>query len=183
MGRGVKLYMNFIETAFIPPFWPTVVSWFEGTFTEQERLTWAVFDHHWYSAWKKDGCKGVTTGVGGFSCDAGLDAIRKKLRYCIQDTVFGTKAFVHHYPVGLKAITEFSVATDEYAPQACTSANVTALFLEEQVHAFQESGIENLFWTWRMPWGTNFESGWSLKYLAGREHLVTAGADSTCHAA
>jgi len=32
-----------------------------------------------------------------------------------------------------------------------------------------EDRIQPFFWTWKMPFGPNFEAGWSLKYLLGLE--------------
>ena len=34
---------------------------------------------------------------------------------------------------------------------------------------YRSDEIEPFFWTWKMPFGPNFEAGWSLKYVLGLE--------------
>jgi len=164
-GRGVKLYVNLIESAFYS-FWRTTVPWFEETFTYEERLKWAVFDVHWYSAWSPH-CKGVITGGEGYRCSDDMGSLRRTMRHCARDSYAAT--FQSRYPTGLRANTEFSVGTNEYVLEACSDVDVTGAFMQEQLRAFNDFGIESFFWTWRMPYGRNFESGWSLKRLARRE--------------
>jgi len=168
-GVGVKLYMNMIETAF-KNFGDTVPAWWNKTFTEQERNTWAVMDIHWYTAWGGQWSSGRTTDGGAYHCDDPLDEIRTKLENAAvghaKDArgMFGSTA--------LQAISEFSIGTNNAALTACTDPAVQEMFLDVQVKAWNAANIEPFFWTWRMPYGPAFEPGWSLKHTMGKENVL-----------
>lgn len=163
-GRGVKLYVNVIETAF-KDFSGTVGPWWAKTFSEAEQQQWAVMDRHWYTAWAGDSCSGRTVSGGAYTCDQPLDEIRSKLRECARGWA---EDFAKQFK-GLKAVTEFSAGTFDQALGACMDPSVLGAFLEEQVAAFTDSSVEPFFWSWRMPYGPVFEPGWSLKHLLGKE--------------
>lgn len=162
--KGVRLYVNIIETAF-QDFFGTVVPWWSQTFTEEEQLTWAVMDRHWYTAWSGKACSGRTVPGGGYYCDQPLGKVREVLRSCAGQWAADFEA---HFK-GLRAVTEFSLGTYDQALFACTDPAVTQAFLEEQVRAFDQHRIDAFFWTWRMPYGRAFEPGWSLKHILGLE--------------
>jgi len=170
LGKDVKLYVQLINTAF--PDWGvnflnTTKDWWNGVFTEDEQKTFAVMDHHWYSAWSGVECSGRTVEGGAYMCNASNDEIKDVLasKGCMRpwaEKFHG--AFPH-----LKAISEFSIGTFHEADKACKDKRVQDLYLDAQVRTWNEFNIEPFFWTWRMPYGPEFEPGWSLKYILGLE--------------
>eukprot|EP00928_Gymnodinium_smaydae_P056138 TRINITY_DN39567_c0_g1_i1.p1 TRINITY_DN39567_c0_g1~~TRINITY_DN39567_c0_g1_i1.p1 ORF type:complete len:540 (-),score=43.63 TRINITY_DN39567_c0_g1_i1:160-1740(-) len=166
---GVKLYVNLIESSN-RRFWPVVASWFRREFTKAEREEWAVFDKHWYAAWLGP-CQGVDTGSGGYSCNDDPERIRSVVRHCVRQFA---QDFIRHVPDGLKSNTEFSASTHENAFLGCGDSVVSRIFLEEQARVFADYGIESFFWTWKMPYGSNFELSWSLKRILGVEDTRSA---------
>mmetsp|Transcript_55776 Transcript_55776/g.104623 ORF Transcript_55776/g.104623 Transcript_55776/m.104623 type:complete len:530 (+) Transcript_55776:27-1616(+) len=163
--EGVKLYVNLIETAF-EAFEHSAVPWFLATFSEKERATWAVADVHWYVAWSNGACDGRTVKGGAYSCSAPLAEVQRKLHWCAKDASSRLRFL---FGKGLVAVTEFSAGTFHTARYACSESNILRAFLNEQVSAFTSDNIEPFFWTWKMPFGPNFEPGWSLKYILGLE--------------
>ncbi|CAJ1351262.1 unnamed protein product [Effrenium voratum] len=161
----VKLYVNLIETAF-SQFEHSAVPWFLTTFTHEERLTWAVADVHWYVAWSNGDCDGRTVQGGGFSCSAPLPEVQAKLHDCASSAASRLRKLFEDAQV---AVTEFSAGTFHEARYACHDTQLLRAFLEEELKAFQSDQIQPFFWTWKMPFGPNFEAGWSLKYLLGLE--------------
>lgn len=168
-GQGVKLYMQMIDTAF-QNFTETVVPWFFQTFTDTERLSWVVADQHWYTAWDAGHCDMRTSEDGGLTCDTPVEVIRRKMRSCAK--AFSSKFFSQFG--GLMAVSEFSAGTADEARFACTDRSVLRVYLQEQLSAWDEVGLQGFFWTWRMPYGRVFEPGWSLRWLAGLEEPVPA---------
>lgn len=164
-SSGTRLYMNIIETAF-KDFGYTVPRWWNDTFTEQERHSWAVIDVHWYTAWGGGWSSGRVVDGGAYNCDDPLENISSVLQRSVQGYVDGMH---HNFGTGLKAISEFSLGTFDQAMLACTDPAVTELFLDTQVKGFERGGIEAFMWTWRMPYGPAFEPGWSLKHATGKE--------------
>jgi len=165
--RGMKLYVNLIETAF-KNFWGSVGPWWPKAFSKAERHTWAVFDTHWYTAWDGGRCDGRALPGGGYLCDQPLEEVREVLRGCVTGFAKMLAAKVD----GLLSCTEFSVGTFADAVIACNDRALLHAFLEEQLSAFQKHSIEPYFWTWRMPYGPTFQMGWSLKHLLGHEEAV-----------
>jgi len=163
-GRGVKLYVNMIETS-IANFWPTVAPWWSEKFSVLERQTWAVFDVHWYTAWSDGRCDGRVLPGGGYFCDQPLEEVRQLLRGCAGEYVEVFSSNIE----GLKACSEFSVGTFADAVIACNDKRLLQMFMEEQASTFRAAGVEAFFWTWRMPYGPTFQMGWSLKLLLGEE--------------
>jgi len=177
-AKGVKLYMQMIATAFVD-FTGTAVTWYNKTFTEDERKNWVVADQHWYTAWDKGGCDMRTSEDGGLTCDAPLDKIQQKMKGCVESF---SKGFTDQFgSTALKAITEFSVGTTEEARMACNDRAVLKTFLQEQLVAFDQAGLQPFFWTWRMPFGPVFEPGWSLRWIAGLEEPHQAMACNLPH--
>jgi len=172
--NGQRLYVQVVDTAF-KDFLVSVTPWWPNTFSFQERHSWAVIDLHWYAAWLAGKCDGRTIPGGGFLCDQPLDEVRPLLRRCADK--FSVDFFASHFE-GNRACSEMSVGTYEDGRYACTDRAVLRTFLQEQVASMQEQGIEPFFWTWRMPYASVFEPGWSLKHLAGLEDPHAA---SFCH--
>lgn len=171
-GLGIKLYVNIINTA-VKDFWGTVPKWWETTFTLPERQAWAVIDTHWYSSWLFGICDGRTVEGGSFLCDASseqMEAIWNK-DSCIRGHA---QRLQEHFGDVLKSCSEFSAGTYANAQLACNDLDVTRHFVKTQVKAFQEFNVETFFWTWRMPQGQTFQSGWSYKYIAGLESPSSA---------
>merc|ERR1711920_412644 len=52
---------------------------------------------------------------------------------------------------------------------ACRDIDLARNLVQDQVAAFRSGNVEGFFWSWRIPYGPIFQSGWSLKYLAGVE--------------
>lgn len=163
-GRGTKLYVNLIETAF-KDFMGTVAPWYAKTFSKKERSAWAVMDVHFYIAWNKKCSGAVYPGGGGFLCDQHISKTRELLRECIRDF---TEGFAKNFQ-GLRATSEFSMGTFAPTNFACTDKAVTSVFLEEQLSAFRASQIEEYFWNWNLPYGNIYQHGWSFKHFAGLE--------------
>jgi len=159
-SRGVKLYVNMVESAF-DNFWETVPTWYSETFSKQERHSWAVFDIHWYTAWGGPKCSGRTVPGGRYLCSQPVEEVRPMLHTCIEDDMakFGRKVD------GLKACSEFSLGTFEDAVLACRGRDILGMYLQEQLNVFHRYKIEGFFWTWRMPYGPNFESAWSYEHI------------------
>jgi len=164
-SKGVKMYMNVIGTAF-EDFNAVVPQWWASTFTMTEQREWAVMDIHWYSAWSGEDASGRLTDGGAYHCDDPIEEIRPKLQTAISEF---TDDFVKHFP-GLRSCSEFSLGTYDQALGACTDSANQELFLNEQVTIMNKNGIEPFFWTWRMPYGSVFEPGWSLKHALGKEN-------------
>jgi hypothetical protein len=164
-SKGVKMYMNVIGTAF-KDFDAVVPEWWSNTFTMTEQREWAVADIHWYSAWGGEYGSGRLTDGGLYHCDDPIEEIRPKLQTAISEF---TDGFVKNFP-GLRSCSEFSLGTYDQALQACTDPANQELFLNEQVTIMNKNGIEPFFWTWRMPYGSVFEPGWSLKHALGKEN-------------
>merc|ERR1712217_690829 len=72
---------------------------------------------------------------------------------------------------GLRAVTEWSLGSHYDSYLACTNIRVLRTLFEENVRAFamldSSSRIEPIFWTWQVPYGPNFQPGWSLKFFSG----------------
>jgi len=163
-SKGKKLYISFSEPAFAN-FWETVPAWYTKTFTSQERHSWAVFDIHWYTAWGGAKCSGRTVSGGAYLCNQPVHEIQSKIHKCIEADM---QKFAERVD-GLKACSEFSLGTFENPTMACNNRDTLYMYLGEQLSVFKQFHIEPFFWTWRMPYGKNFESGWSLKWIAGLE--------------
>jgi len=163
-SRGVKLYVNVIETAF-HNFDATVGKWWNSKFSSEERNTWAVIDRHHYNAWGGSTCSGRTVSGGAYYCDQPLEEINKTIHSC-------TESFAASFSnvfTGLKAASEWSLGTFDQARFACTDQATNHVLLQEQLRSLTAHGIESFFWTWRMPYGPTFEPGWSLKSILGKE--------------
>eukprot|EP00448_Togula_jolla_P010536 CAMPEP_0170597624 /NCGR_PEP_ID=MMETSP0224-20130122/15806_1 /TAXON_ID=285029 /ORGANISM="Togula jolla, Strain CCCM 725" /LENGTH=564 /DNA_ID=CAMNT_0010922107 /DNA_START=173 /DNA_END=1867 /DNA_ORIENTATION=- len=181
-SRGVRLYVQIIETAF-DNFNARVPDWYHATFSDEERGTWAVMARHYYTAWNPQ-CNGLIQSTkiagGGYTCDDTIEKITGRLRDCIFSFA---GEFDQLFPKpDLRAVTEWSLGTNPDANLACSNADVLRVLFETNVNAFgllHEKGlIEPFFWTWRMPFGPKFQPGWSLKYfsgMAGDESLDSNG--------
>lgn len=168
-GRGVRLYVQIIESAF-KDFDGVVPQWYNTFFSKEERHSWAVMARHFYTAWSP-ACQGLVIQGGGYQCDQQLQTISSKLRDC----VYGFAGdFVAKFD-GMCAVTEWSLGTHFDANMACSNSNVLRAVFEANVDAFSfitereapRFKIEPFFWTWRMPYGPKFQPGWSLKYFSG----------------
>merc|ERR1712039_262688 len=165
--KGIKLYVNLVETTFDGYDFKVVPPWWYKTFSETERKTWVVMDRHKYWAWDKafSGCT-IVSPKCGWQCDMPIDELRNKWRKFIN---FYVDEFMTMFPDGLKAMSEMSLGTFRDAALACNDKKITHAYFQEQINAFRSKGIDTFFWTWKMPYGPPFEAGWSLKYVAGVE--------------
>mmetsp|Transcript_8629 Transcript_8629/g.18875 ORF Transcript_8629/g.18875 Transcript_8629/m.18875 type:complete len:584 (+) Transcript_8629:64-1815(+) len=164
-SRGVRLYVQLIETAF-DQFNKTVPDWYHRSFSAEERSTWAVMARHFYTAWNGH-CNGLIEAGGAFQCDAPMGQIKEILDKCVTSYA---KGFIKLFPSDLRAVTEWSLGTHYDANMACTRADVLREVFEAHVNGFallNDRLIEPFFWTWRMPFAPKFEPGWSLKFFSG----------------
>merc|ERR550525_753583 len=164
-GRGVRLYLQLIETAF-KDFDGVVGPWYHNTFSQKERHTWAVMSRHFYTAW---GATGQIIQGGAYQCDEKLAVIRQRVQPAIKGFA---DDFVTKFD-GLRAMTEWSLGSYWDAMLACSETDVLRLLFELNVVNFASlerntsKAIEPIFWTWSMPYGPKFEPGWSLKFFSG----------------
>jgi len=168
--HGKKLYVNIIDTAF-KDFAGTVMPWWQKTFSQDERLTWAVAEWHWYAAWAPGTCDGRTVSGGAYSCYDSISEIQPTLHRCAMEAA-GNAAGI--FGEGLVALSEFSAGTFEDMRYACTDKTLLKLFLDDTVAGFQSFNMETFFWTWKIPYGASFQPGWSLKWLSGLEYASKA---------
>jgi len=125
-------------------------------------------DFHRYMAWGETGCSGTvqnSSAKSAYHCDDPIQKVRHVFQNCIEDWA---SEFAQKFP-GLRATTEFSLGTNEDAFAACRNAGVLKQMLTEQVSMMRRHNIEPFFWTWRMPYGPNFEPGWSFSNHVGLE--------------
>jgi hypothetical protein len=168
--RGVRLYVNLVETAFAHwggDFSASVPGWWRSTFSADERRQWAVMDRHKYYAWDPS-----CSGCDGKQCPWSCSTSRKDQLSLLGSCVYRWQQQHNEmFPAedGLRAVSEFSASTYRDASIACRDIDLTRSFLEEQVISYREAGVEPFFWSWRIPYGPMFETGWSLKFLAGVE--------------
>jgi len=162
-SRGVKLYMNFIQSS-INNFFELVPTWWEKTFSETERHLWAVADVHNYLAWRDD-CKGHYGNIteGGYKCDEPLEEIEAKLKQCLDPFL---KDLTNDFK-GLRSSGEFSMSTDYQIGYACKNRKLLDMYLSVQVELFQKYGFEPFFWSWKVPYGPHFEPAWSYQKHVG----------------
>mmetsp|Transcript_72800 Transcript_72800/g.200901 ORF Transcript_72800/g.200901 Transcript_72800/m.200901 type:complete len:527 (-) Transcript_72800:285-1865(-) len=167
-GLGIRLYLQILDTG-IRQFWSVVPAWWRKTFSAEERSNWAVIDLHWYSAWSGEHCSGRVSDGGAYFCYQSLDTMRKVWREgdCAREWA---KKFRDHFPdTTHRVCSEMSATTYHDAFLACNDEKVTRTFVVQQAKDMAEFGVEPFFWTWRVPYGPAFESGWSLKHIAGLE--------------
>jgi len=163
----VKLYMNLIETAFpAGEFYDFTVPWWNALVGHEDRHSVAVFDQHWYTAWAgKQGAVGMLSGDVRARCDQPLESLRAMLASRVQGFASELASRVD----GLKSCSEFSAGTNQDAVLACNDRDISNAFIGVQVQETERLGIQAFFWSWKMPYGPAFESGWSLKANAGME--------------
>lgn len=160
--KGKRLYMQIIETAFPDnSFWDVVPDWWNEQTSPMDRDSWAVLDMHWYTAWGTKG--GVLPDRAAVACNEPVQKILEVLRPGIEGFA---KQFAEKIS-GQKACTEFSASTNADALLACQDVAVTMPWLQAQVNAMMEQRIAPFFWSFKMPYGTIFESGWSLRKIFG----------------
>lgn len=171
-GQGIKLYVNVVETAFRnmnDGFEEMFPSWWTEHFSIEERTSWAVFDRHKYWTWEPD-CNGCDeweedgTPKCAWQCDTDRGQVEEILSGCIGRW---KDRYTSMFPDGMIAVSEFSTGTFRHANTACRDMDLARTYFQMQADAFQEAGIEPFFWTWKMPYGPIFQSGWSLKSIAG----------------
>merc|ERR1719223_826610 len=169
-GNGVRLYIQLIETAWASGevFEREVPTWYENTFTHEERYQWAVIARLFYTAW---GCNGNIVQGAMYQCDQPLHEIRAMLNTC-------TSTYAENFArifKGKRAVTEWSLGSAPDANIACSNPDVLRVLFEENVKAFAkidpEEQIEPVFWSWKMPYGPKFQPGWSLRYFAGLSEM------------
>lgn len=180
-GRGVRLYLQIIETAFAPGTFDEVVApWYHSMFTKEERYSWAVLSRHHYTAWSGGWAGGKVYPGEAYTCDQALAGVRKILA---RDMSGFARGFADKYH-GLRALTEWSLGTNPDADLACTNLDLLRVVFEENVKAWgllgHENRIEPFFWTWRIPYGPKFQPGWSLKYFSGMAGVEPEVSNGRC---
>lgn len=166
-SKGQKLYMQIIETAFPDnSFWKVFPSWWIQQTSVTDRNNWAVADMHWYTAWGTKG--GVLAESSAVTCNEPLHKILEVLQPGVEDFA---KTFSEKVP-GLKASTEFSASTNADALLACQPVAITRPWMEAQVTTMKQKDIKPFFWTFKMPYGHVFQSGWSLRKIYGVEETA-----------
>ncbi|CAE7169388.1 unnamed protein product [Symbiodinium pilosum] len=157
---GIKLYMNLVETAF-QDFEGVVVPWYHSTFSLEERKTRVVADVHYYMAWDYHVCDGRSDPFGAYSCTQNYQGT---LRGCAEGNAKNMRRRWSQHDE-LVAVSEFSLGTFDQIDLACKELPVLETMLKEQLAAFAKYNFETIFWTWKMPYATDFQPGWSLKWL------------------
>lgn len=166
-SKGQKLYMQIIETAFPnDSFWDTFPPWWINQTSVTDRNLWAVADMHWYTAWGTKG--GVLAESSAVTCNEPLHKILEVLQPGVEEFA---KTFSEKIP-GLKASTEFSASTNADALLACQAVAITRPWMEAQVTSMKQQNIQPFFWTFKMPYGHVFQSGWSLRKIYGVEETA-----------
>lgn len=164
-ARKVRLYIQVIDTGFAN--WTRVPEWYHGSFSKEERFSWAVISLHFYTAW--GGAQGSRIPGTGYQCEDDLEKIRGVL-------VGATRSFAQNFVSqfrGLRAVTEWSMGSHYDASLACKTDEVLRIIFQENVNAFavlahsETDRIEPFFWSWKLPYGPEFRQGWSLKDFSG----------------
>jgi hypothetical protein len=166
-SKGVQLYLNLHEFGFACNFASTVNAFMDG-FPDAESRN-LVLDVHYYMAW--GGCTGKSSGGAAYHCADNADDVSDKLFWCAKSWDNGLK-------FEPRASTEFSLSTFNVAQNSCQGKSVLDSMVVNQAAAFKESKARAFFWTWRMPYGANFEAAWSLKHYLG---LEKPSEYSPCH--
>ena len=186
----VKLYMNIIETMFSTSLPVTglyrtgqqpdalsggqvygiIGTWWKSVTTVNDRQTWAVLDLHHYFAWDGN-CNTclqnfVTNGV---IQQAGFD----QMKQCSDDWYLNIRGMLDLASTDLLATTEFSASANSDTYQSCASGNAQPstpdnyadyrnAVLKYQIDDAKQADIDLYFWTWTIPYNTNFQNEWSL---------------------
>jgi len=180
----IRLYVSVIETAihnfgcaFIKGakcgFDRKVPHWWLKTFTKEERMKWAVIDLHRYDAYTAGQCDGRMGDGGAYRCSDPMEVKSKvwndpdEIRSC---TAAWAHSFLDKFPYSLRAASELSGSTYWDPRVACNDPETVSAFIDTQGRLMKDNYIdEQFFWTWRMPYGVNFEPAWSLKRILGFE--------------
>jgi len=164
--KNVKLYVNLHEAAF-EDFERDVAPWWHIAFSREERFSWVVFDLHYYVAWNP-GCTGTITGEtqwgpARFTCDDSREVVQAVFDECVDGwaTNFASKF------EGLRTSTELSAGTWFDTSISCNNPSVTNALGHALAFKMRAQNISSFFWSWRMPYGSSYEPGWSLAYLKG----------------
>jgi len=145
-------------------------TWWKSVTTENDRQKWAVLDLHHYFAW--DGsCNTclqnfVTNGV---IQQAGFD----QMKQCSDDWYLNIRGMLDLASTDLLATTEFSASANSDTYQSCASGNAQPstpdnyadyrnAVLKYQIDDAKQADIDLYFWTWTIPYNTNFQNEWSL---------------------
>lgn len=163
---GVSVYLNLIGMS------PGEMQGFFNGFSANQK-DWLVCDVHHYMAWDR-GCCG-TSPEGGCAYDcANTGGAIDNVERCAR----GYPGDFPKWP--RKAATEFSMSTWNQVLSSCrTEKDILDKMLSSQVDVYAQNGVQAFFWSWKMPYGSNFQSQWSLKFHLG---LETAGDASKCRA-
>lgn len=173
--RGVKLYMNVIETMFpttmtSDQIYGSIGDWWRSVTTEGEREAWAVLDIHHYFAWD-GGCNTCLQDFveNGVIVQAGFD----QMQQCSSgwySTIRGNLALGSD---DLLATSEFIASSNSDTYESCASGKALPSsprnferyrneVLRYQVEDAKAAGIDLYFWTWMIPYNDNYQNEWSL---------------------
>jgi len=176
--KNVKLYMNVIETMYNGHgnVMQDFGNWWKGIATADQRQKWAVLDMHHYVAWDS-----------AHQCNTCLnDALATDLK--THETIITKAGFERidkcsawfkdlRTELGLNdgsliSSSEFSASTHFDTHQSCSSGVIPSLkiansaeyrnyFVQQQLRYAQQGNVETYFWTWMIPYNTNFQNEWS----------------------
>lgn len=141
-------------------------SWWRATTAPDERSSWAILDIHHYHAWGPQ-CSGAVEGppTGRYAC-SDVEERTKVLEECTKWASVYRKTLEDECGEGLRlASAEFSASTHHSIRHACTDASTLRMTYEMQVKIANEADVELFWWSYKMPYGGAFRSGWSLKQL------------------
>jgi hypothetical protein len=178
-GRGVKLYMNVIETMFptsmtSDQIYAALGDWWRGVTSDGERHAWAVLDIHHYFAWDPS-CNNCLTDF--VEDDVVVQAGFDEMRSCSAAWYLTIRQNLGLDADDLFATTEFSAGANSDTWQSCASgvaqpasprnhAAYRNAVLEYQVEDAQQAGIDAFFWTWTIPYNANYQNEWALEDIA-----------------
>jgi len=120
---------------------------------------WAVYDVHHYFAWKGEG-----DGIPARNCSSDAE-LQDYVQQGMANFTGAMREAASNYEIANIACSEWSLSLhhkDHIHP--CTAPSSLKLMHDIQVKAFEDAGMGQFFWGWRMPYGGTHEAMWSLKY-------------------
>jgi hypothetical protein len=118
-----------------------------------------VYDVHHYFAWAGEG-----DGIPAKSCSSDAE-LKEYVERGMATFTGAMRDAASKYNIANVACSEWSLSLhhkDHITP--CTAPSSLNLMHDIQVKAFEDAGMAQFFWGWRMPYGGTHEPLWSLKY-------------------
>jgi aryl-phospho-beta-D-glucosidase BglC (GH1 family) len=190
-ASGVKLYMNVIETMFPQgtDALKDIGTWWKNNTTQAERTSWAVLDIHHYLAWDGANYNYCLNKVNGGEYEFLSPDPHKPGAYIIKPAEFDNLKGAANWYANLRKnlgltdgsllmASEFSASTNEDTWASCASGHAQDntgkpiditnhkeyrnTILAEQLAKAKEGNISMIFWTWKLPYNSNFQNEWSF---------------------